>query len=106
MAKYLFHASYTVEGLRGLHKDTASKRKLAVEEACKSVGGKLESLYFAFGDDDVVGIFDMPDNKAAAALSFAVTASGSVRVHITPLMTVEEIDAALMKSPAYRAPGH
>jgi uncharacterized protein with GYD domain len=52
-----------------------------------------------------VGVIELPDNIAAAALSLAVTATGMVSVHTTPLMSVEEIDKALAKSPTYRPPG-
>lgn len=105
MAKYLIQGSYTVEGVKGLQKDKATGRKTAVSQACQSMGGKLESLYYAFGADDVVAILELPDNVAAAALSFAVASAGLVRIRTTPLMTVEEIDKAFEKSPAYRAPG-
>ena len=69
MAKYLITASYTAEGMRGLQKDKASGRRNAVREACESIGGKLEAFYFAFGEDDVVTIVDLPDNIAASAVS-------------------------------------
>ena len=39
MAKFLVTASYTAEGLKGLHKDKASGRQRAVREAFASVGG-------------------------------------------------------------------
>ena len=44
MAKYLLHASYTEEGLKGLLKDGGSKRRAAAEEAVKSVGGRMEAF--------------------------------------------------------------
>jgi uncharacterized protein with GYD domain len=77
MPKYLVQASYTAEGLKGLQKDKASGRKEAVSKAIEGLGGKLESIYFAFGADDVVVIFDLPDNVAAARLAIAVGASSA-----------------------------
>lgn len=88
MPKYLFHASYTLDAVKGLHRETASSRRDAVEKACKSVGGKLDSFYFAFGGEDVVGILDMPDRHAVAALLLAAAASGAVRLRTTPLMAI------------------
>ena len=105
MPKYLFQASYTPEGVIGLMKDTASGRRAAVKAGLKSVGGKLESLYFGFGSEDVIVIADLPDNVAAARLSVAVAASGMVRMITTPLLTVEEMDEALSKGNKYQAPG-
>ncbi len=105
MAKYLVTASYTAEGLRGLAKDKASGRKAAIEAALKPLGGKLESVYYAFGDTDVFVVCDFPDNVSAAALGLAVSATGMVRTRTIPLLTIEEVDAALGKSVGYRAPG-
>ena len=93
------------EGLKGLQKDKASGRRTAVSKAAEALGGKLEALYYAFGEDDAVAILDLPDNVSASALSLAVSASGVVRTKTTPLLTVDETDQALQKSANYRAPG-
>ncbi len=105
MPKYLITASYTTEGLKGLLKGGGSARRTAVQKAADSLGGKLETLYFAFGDHDVIAIADLPDNGTAAAFSLTVNATGAVRTTTTPLLTPEEIDAASKKSVSYRAPG-
>ena len=41
------------------------------------MGGKLESFYYAFGDDDVFGIADMPDDASGVAFSMMINASGA-----------------------------
>ena len=105
MAKYLVSGSYSAEGLRGLQKDKASGRRQAVTAAIEGVGGKLECIYFALGEEDVYLIVDMPDNASVAALGIAASATGLVRTRSTALMTVEEVDQALAKSVNYRAPG-
>ena len=46
MAKYLVSACYTAEGLKGLAKDKAAKRKQAIEQALATVGGKLDAIYW------------------------------------------------------------
>jgi uncharacterized protein with GYD domain len=101
----MFHASYTADGLKGLTKDTASGRRAAVKAGIKAVGGKLESMHYCFGGDDVIIIMDLPDNVAAASLATTVGASGLVRTRTTPLLTVEEMDKAVAKKVAYQAPG-
>jgi uncharacterized protein with GYD domain len=106
MAKYLIEASYTAEGMHGLAKDKASGRKAAVEAALTSLGGKLDSIHYAFGASDVYVICDMPDNVAAAAMAMTVAGSGLVHAKTIPLLTVEEVDQALSKKTGYRAPGH
>jgi uncharacterized protein with GYD domain len=105
MAKYMYQASYTVEGVRGLLKETASGRRKAVESAITALGGKVEAFYYCFGDNDVVLIMDLPDNVAAAGLGMTVAASGMVRGRITPLLTVEEADKSLGVKIGYRPPG-
>jgi uncharacterized protein with GYD domain len=78
MPKYLAKASYTAEGARGLEKDKASGRRAVAAKVIESLGGKLECFYFAFGADDAVMIYDLPDNVAAVRVSIAVNASGLI----------------------------
>ena len=105
MPKYLFEASYTVEGLKGLLKDGGSKRRKDLQEAVKEMGGNLESIYFAFGDEDVFSIVDLPDNVSATAIALAITASGAAGIKTVVLLTPEEVDQATKKTVKYRAPG-
>lgn len=105
MAKYMYQVSYTLEGIKGLLKDSASGRKAAVESAINALGGKVEAFYYCFGSDDVVLIVDLPDNVTAASVAITVTASGMVRPRTTPLLTVEEFDQALRGKIPYRPPG-
>jgi uncharacterized protein with GYD domain len=105
MAKYMITASYSADGLKGLYKDKASGRREAVRQALESVGGKLESAYYALGEYDVVIIADLPDNVAASALSLAASATGLVRTRTTALLTVEETDKALATTVKFRGAG-
>ena len=105
MPKYMIQASYTAEGAKGLLNEGASGRRKAVERAVKSLGGKVEALYYAFGEHDTILILDLPDNTAATALSLAVASSGAVRIATTPLITVQEVDAACKQAVQYRPPG-
>jgi uncharacterized protein with GYD domain len=105
MAKYLFQASYAAEGIKGLEKDNASGRKTALSKAVEDLGGKLEALYWAFGEHDWVLLADLPDNASATAFSLAVSGSGLLRVTTTSLVGVEEMDVALRKKPNFQAPG-
>src|SRR2546428_6082872 len=105
MPKYLWEASYSAEGAKGLLKDGGSKRRKAAEEAVKAVGGKLEAFYFAFGKYDAYVIADIPDHVSVAAASLAVNASGAVAIRTTVLLTPEELDKASKKSVSYSPPG-
>jgi uncharacterized protein with GYD domain len=105
MPKYLIEANYVGEGMKGLLKEGGSGRKAAVKNLFESVGGKMESFYFAFGKRDVYVIGELPDNAAAAALALAVNAAGSAICKTTVLMTPEEVDTAVKTKADYRAPG-
>jgi uncharacterized protein with GYD domain len=107
MPLYMYRVGYTAESW-----DTQVKKPVNREEALKpavrSLGGRIISFYYAFGEDDVVLIAQFPDNKAAAAMALAA-ASGGALSHITttPLMTVAEGMAALRqaKKARYTPPG-
>ena len=105
MPKYLWKVSYTKAGVRGVAKEGASSRRDAVKHAIESVGGKLETIYFAFGEADVYVIGDVPDNQSAAAISLAANVSEGLTVETVVLMTPEEFDAATTKSVSFRPPG-
>ncbi len=105
MAKYMLRVSYTAAGAKGLIKDGGSTRRSVAQMAAESVGGRVESFYFAFGDTDAFVIADLPDAASAAAIALTVSASGAAGVQTTVLMTPEEVDGAVRKSPLYSAPG-
>ena len=60
---------------------------------------------YAFGDYDVFGVADMPDNISGVAFSMMVNASGAINAKTTVLLTPEEIDQATKKTVEYRPPG-
>lgn len=105
MPLYLWQASYTSEGTKGLIKDGGTKRRDFIKQITERLGGKLHAFYFAFGDSDVVGITEFPDEASAAALSLAVNAGGAATLRSTPLIAPEVMDAAAKKQVGYRPPG-
>ena len=105
MPRFLMKASYTTEGVRGLLSEGGTSRRATIEELARNLGGSVEAFYFAFGEDDVYVIADVPDNATAVAVSAAVNASGAARLTMVPLLTAEEVDAATQKAVDYRAPG-
>ena len=105
MPKYLITGSYTVDGIKGVLGEGGSGRRDAVEKVASSLGGSLESFYFAFGEDDFHVIVDLPSNEAAAAAAMTVAAAGAASPRTVVLLTPEELDAATKLSPSYRPPG-
>ena len=88
-------------------REGGSGRAKAIAMVAESVGGTMESIYWAFGDTDVYLIADLPDAVTAGALSAKVAMSGAVNITTTPLVTADEMDAIAAKSQSveYRPPG-
>lgn len=105
MPKYMIQASYVGEGLKGLIKEGGTKRREEVTKVIESMGGKLESFYYAFGDYDVVGVAEMPDNVTGLAFSLMINASGVIDAKTIALLTPEDVDQATTKIGDYRPPG-
>ena len=105
MPKYLFEARYSSEGAGGVAREGGVGRRAAAKKHLEAVGGKFESMYFAFGDVDCFVIVDLPDNVSAAALSLAVNESGLIASKAIVLLTPEEMDEAGKKKVHFRGPG-
>ena len=106
MPHYLIQAAYTPEACAAMVKSPQDRLE-AIRAVVERLGGKLLSMYMAFGEYDVVGVAEMPDNVSAAAFSLAVSAGGAVRtVKTTPLMTMQEGVEAFRKAgqAGYRPP--
>jgi uncharacterized protein with GYD domain len=105
MAKYMFRATLSAEGVAGLLAEGGTARRTVVQKAIETLGGTLDAFYFAFGNDDVVVICELADNETAAAFALETSASGRVSVATTVLVTPEEVDRAREKKSGWRAPG-
>lgn len=105
MPKFMFLASFSPEGLKGVQSAGGSSRREAISHLAESVGGSLESYHFAFGQRDAYVIIDLPDNESAAAIALTANASGAASVETVALLTPEEVDAAANRSVDYRPPG-
>jgi uncharacterized protein with GYD domain len=98
MGKYLVIGSYTAEGAKGVLKEGGTSRRAETERLVKSFGGRIESYYFGFGEDDFYIIVDAPDNVSAALGTMLAGASGTVRTRTIVLLTPEEVDSVRDKA--------
>lgn len=106
MPYYLYQVAYTPEAWAGMVKKPQDRAR-AIRPIVKQLKGRLVSFYLAFGEYDVVGVAEFPDNESAAAFSMAVSAGGAVKaIRTTPLMTVQEGTQAMRKAgrASYRPP--
>jgi uncharacterized protein with GYD domain len=103
--KYLFEVKYTLTGIQGLLAEGGTSRLVAATAAADSLGGTVESFYYAFGEHDVYGIIDMPDEESMAAYAMRITSAGGVTARTVPLLTAGQVDRAAAMQVGYRPPG-
>jgi len=98
MSSYLFQASYSSSAWSAMVKDPQNRAE-AVRKAVEKLGGKIGNFWFTFGDYDIIGILEMPDNVSAAAFSIAVAAGGAcTNIKTTPLLSLEEGMSSMKKA--------
>ena len=98
MAYYLLQGAYTSEAMANLLKNPTDRTE-AIRPVIEKLGGSLDDAWFAFGEYDVVVIFQMPDNLSAAALALAFSAGGAFNsLKTTPLMEFKDGIEAMKKA--------
>ena len=103
MAHYMIEVGYTPQAWSS-QIDTQPNVIDRITPAVKAAKGKIESIYYAFGEADLVGIIDFPTPEDAAGFALAVTGSGALRsFRTTPLLTVEQGIASLKRAKDIRA---
>ncbi len=106
MPYYLIQAAYGSDAWAGLIRNPHDRAE-AIRPGVEGVGGRIVGLWYAFGDYDLVGIFEMPSNVDIAAFMVAAGANAGVKaIKTTPLLTMEEGMEAMRKAPnaGYRPP--
>ena len=106
MPVYMVQASYAPQSVASMVK-TPQDRAAAIKPMIESMGGKLQDLWFCFGEYDIVAIAELPDNLTAAAMSMAIGSSGAMTSYrTTPLMTSADAKKAMEKAGGvgYKAP--
>ncbi len=109
MPKYAFIGGYTSEAWAKMIENPGD-RAAAVRKAAETVGAKVESFYWSFGEDDYLVIIDAPDDVTAGSISVAVGSSGTLRnLRTIKLITLEDgkkvLEKAKTAKAAYAPPG-
>ena len=104
MPRFLFIGNYAPEAARTIMASGGTARRTNLEKMIAGLGGRLESMDFAFGSDDVFVIADLPDNKTAAAVALTVSGTGVSHTRTVVLLTPEELDETAQIRPDYRPP--
>ena len=107
MPLYMTQVSYTAEAAGALARNPEDRGE-GFGRLAESMGGRLLSFYYSFGEYDVLVIYEAPDESTAAAIVLAATAPGHLsKVKTTVLLSSEEGMEAMRKAggATYRAPG-
>jgi uncharacterized protein with GYD domain len=103
MAHYLIEVGYTPQAWSS-QIDTQPNVVDRITPAVKAAKGSIQSIYYAFGDVDLVGVIDFPTPEDAAAFALAVTSSGALRsFKTTTLLTVDQGMASMKRAADVRA---
>jgi uncharacterized protein with GYD domain len=86
--QYIMLLRWTDQGIRNF-KDTTRRADAAKREA-ERIGGKL-TLYWTFGEYDLVCILEAPNDEAAMEFGLKVGSLGNVRTTTLRAFTEEEI---------------
>lgn len=108
MSRYLFEVSYTSESWASQVQTHGSVID-RISPLVTKLGGTIDSVYYTFGDRDLVALVDFPSPEDAAAFSLAASSGGALAaIRTTPLLTVDQGIAAMKKAhevaPVYQAP--
>jgi uncharacterized protein with GYD domain len=106
MAQFLLQVAYTPEAWAKLIAHPENRIE-TLNPLLQKLGGKFVQGWFCFGEYDLIGVIEMPDNTGAAAFSLAASAGGAVKaIKTTPLMSMEEGLDAMKKAGTlgYRPP--
>jgi len=109
MALYMVKASYAAEAIKSMVANPQDRSEL-ISSLAAAAGGKLLGMYMAFGDDDVIGICEMPDDVSIASFSAAVSSGGAVtNFSTTQLLSMSDwvtaCKGAKSLAAAYNPPG-
>jgi uncharacterized protein with GYD domain len=105
MPLYMAQFSYTPEAWTAFTKNPEN-RTAALRKLTQSFGGRLEGLYYSFGDYDGFILIEAPDETAVTAMLLAAIAPGHLRAtKTTVLMRPETMVEAMKKAGAFTYPG-
>ena len=107
MPLYMSQFSYTPEAWAALAQNPEDRSE-AVRGLAESMGGRLLSMHYSFGDYDGVLMLEAPDEKTVAAMILTAVSAGHVNdIKTTTLLSVEDAMEVFRRAgeATYRAPG-
>jgi uncharacterized protein with GYD domain len=95
MAKYVMLVNWTDKGIA--QATGTIERSERVKQMTEQLGGSTDLLLWTLGRYDIVAVFDLPDDEAAAALGLQLGGLGTVRSETLRAFTAEELGPILQR---------
>lgn len=77
MTTYIMLANWTEQGIRNVRE--SPKRLDAARKALKDMGGDIKSFFLTMGAQDMIVIYEAPDDAIAARFTLMLGAAGNIR---------------------------
>ena len=106
MPLYMSQVSYTSEAWATMTQNPEDRSEV-FGRLTQTMGGRLLSWYYTFGEYDVMVIYEAPDESSAAAIVLAAISPGHLsKVKTTVLLSAQDGVEAMRKAceATYRAP--
>jgi len=90
---YLMLTTLTEKGVQTLNSNPGRLRE--VNRDIEELGAKILHQWASIGEYDFVNIVEAPNDVTLAKISVALSARGSLRIESLPLLSVDDVLAAL-----------
>ncbi len=84
--------------------ETPQNRAVELQKAVEAFGGRMHEFFFSFGDHDGLGIVEFPNSESSASCAALITGAGAnTALKVTPLLTANEGQAAMLRASSTRS---
>lgn len=97
MPTYVTLANFTEDGREVI--DELPERIEQIKALKRSLGGEPKGIFLTFGQYDVVGFSEMPDEAATAKVQLSAAMEGAVETETLRAFTMEEVGDILEELP-------
>jgi uncharacterized protein with GYD domain len=95
MATFISQLTLTEKGA-GAIKDTCA-RAAAFREKAAALGVEVQDIFWTFGTNDGLIIFDAPDAETAATLMFRAASEGNIRTQTVQAFRADTVSGLIAK---------
>ena len=98
MPTYIGLVNYTDRGIRNVK--GSPDRLEAVKNLAKDLGDELKQFFLTMGEYDIVVVYELPDDAAAAKFNMTIGSVGAVRTNTLKAFTEDEYRDIIAALPA------